>query len=161
MFAFGLKGRTAEVIKRAAYALFLGDFIDKKMIHGSDLNEEAQAGLYFHVACNCLYDLYLQMKMSQCGDEAWANISFFMESMLDGIERFEREQRMVKGSLATHCITILAQIGGYAVEHGVYPDLMSAREVEKLDNDTNVEEAQKFIAAACNKFHEATQHMFR
>lgn len=160
MFAFGLKGRTAEVIKRATYALFLGDFIDKEMIHESELNEEAQAGLYFHVASNCLYDLYLQMKMSQCGDDAWATIGFFMESTLDGIERFEREHQMTKGSLATHCITILAQIGGYAVARGVYPDLMSAREVEKLDNDTNVEEAQKFIVAARDKFHEATEHMF-
>lgn len=160
MFGFGIKGRTAEVIKRGSYALFLGDFIDKKMIDESELTEEAQAGLYFFAAGNCLYDLYLQMKMSQCGDEAWATINFFMESALNGIEWFEREQRMAKGSLAVHCITVLSQIGGYAAEHGVYPDLMSAREVEKLDADLDVEEARNLIIAARDKFHAATQHMF-
>lgn len=43
MFSFGLKGSTAEVIKRGAHARFLGDYIDKKWIPESEFNDEAKA----------------------------------------------------------------------------------------------------------------------
>jgi hypothetical protein len=160
MFAFGLKARTAEVIKRGTYALFLVDYIDKDMITESELTEEAKAALFFHALANCIYDLYLQMKMSQCGDKAWANINFFMESALNGIEWFERERKMARGTMATQLIPVIAQIGGYAAEKGVYPDMMSAREVEKIDPEIDVEEVRKLIVAGRDKFHAATQHMF-
>lgn len=160
MFAFGLKGRTADVIKRGAYALFLGDYIDKKTITESELNEEAKAALYFYAAGNCLYDLYLQMLMSKCSDQAWSTISFFMDNALNGIEWFERERKMARGTLGRQCIPVLAKIGGYAAETGAYPDLMSAREVEKLDVDIDVEEVRKLIVTSRDKFHGDTQYMF-
>lgn len=145
MFAFGLKGRTGEVIKRGAQALFIGDYIDVKMITESELNEEAQAGLYFYAAANCLYDLYLQMKMSRCGDDNWATISFFMDNALDGIEAYERSCNLAKGSWGAQCLPLVAKIGAYAMERGVYPDLTSAKEVEQLDDEVDVEEARKLI----------------
>ena len=42
MFSFDLEGRTAEVIKRGARALFFGDYIDKKLIAESDFNDDAK-----------------------------------------------------------------------------------------------------------------------
>lgn len=161
MFALGIKRKTSKVIQQGAYALFIGNFIDKQMIQESELNEEAQTGLFFFTVANCLYDLYLQMKLSECGEESWSTINFFMENAVKGIERFEREQRIPKGAYAITCTITLGKIGGYAAERGVYPDLMSAREVEQLDNETDVLEAQKFIVAARNKFHSATEHMFK
>ncbi|QRN52242.1 hypothetical protein [Dyella caseinilytica] len=160
MFGFGLRGRTGEVIRRGAYALFLGDYIDKTTIDESELNDEAKAALYFYAAANCLYDLYLQMKMSVAGDKDWANITFFMDNALNGIEGYERERKMPRGALAVHCIPVLAKIGDYAAKRGVYPDLMSAQEVDKLDDDIDVEEVRKLIVAGRDKFHAATEHMF-
>jgi hypothetical protein len=160
MLVFGLKRRTAEVIRRGSQALFLGDYIDQAAIYESELNDEAKAALYFYAAGNCLYDLYIQVKMSVAGTKSWSTINYFMESAISGIESFERSRSMARGSLAIHCISVLAKIGGYAEEHCVYPDVMSAKEVEKLDADIDVEEVRKLIVEARDRFHVATQHMF-
>ncbi|WP_213948481.1 hypothetical protein [Luteibacter sp. dw_328] len=160
LFSFGLKGRTAEVIRRAAQALLLGGFVDKTTIDESDLNDEAKAGLYLYAAANCLYDLYLQMKMSTSGNEKWATINFFMENAIEGIDAYEKSFSMPPGMIARHLVPVLAKIGGYATESGAYPDLMSAKEVEKLDMEVDVEEARKLIVEAQEKFRAATAPMF-
>jgi hypothetical protein len=107
MFAFGLKGRTAEVIRRGGHAVFLGDFIDVDGINTSELNDEAKAALYFYAVANCLYDLYLQMKLSRCGDAPWADFGFFMEKACDGIERYEKSRGIVRGGMASQALPLL------------------------------------------------------
>jgi hypothetical protein len=160
MFSFGLKNRTGEAIQRAAHALFLGTFIDKAMIADSDLNEEAKAGLYFYAVANCLFDVYCQMRMSIAGDKPWADTKFFLEHTIRGISAYEQSTPIPAGGLAKHCMPALSHVAGYAIDTGAWPDLMSAREVAKLDEDIDVDEARKLIVEGRDKFHAAIAHMF-
>lgn len=161
MFAFGQKGRTGEALKRGSYAFFQGDFVNKKAIAEMSLTEDARAVLYIFTSCNCLYDLYLQMKMSPVsGKKPWADFPFFLKQALYGIEWYELQERMVRGTISQPCIQVLARIAGYAMEHGVYPDAMSAAEVIKVNGGDDAAHVRQFIVACRDRFHAQTMHMF-
>lgn len=167
MFAFGLKGRTAECIRRGGHALFLGSFIKSADITRLPLNEEAQSALYFYTAALCLHDLFEQMKTSRCGREPWASIDFFMKNALAGIGRLERERGIPKGALAGHCIQPLTEIGIYVDGGGTVPIQVFAAEVHVIHSGklgyTSFDEAapiRAFMKDCQDRFHAETQHMF-
>ena len=171
MFAFGFKGRTGECLRRGAYALFLGDYANKNSIQALGLNEKAQADLFFLTNGICLHDLYRTLMASKAGTESWASIDFFMEHMLPGIEQFERERRMAKGTLAVQCIQALSKIGNQAQRHEpMGPAAITlmgawlADEVMKLADDKNdeilAEQVEAVIIAARDRFGNDTRPMF-
>lgn len=168
MFGFGLQARTAECVRRGGYALFLGPYLSQSAITQMPLNEEAQAALYYFTAALCLQDFYEQMKASKLsGGKEWATIDFFMENVLAGIERFERERHFPKGALAAHCIPPLAQIGEYVEQGGTVPVQMAAAEVQvihegKLSFTSHQDAApiREFMADCKERFHADTAHMF-
>jgi hypothetical protein len=168
MFGFGLQARTAECVRRGGQALFLGTYIDQQAITRMPLSEEAQAALYYYTAAICLHDFFQQMKASSLsGQKPWATIDFFMENVLAGIERFERERHLPKGALAGHCIAPLAQIGEYVEQGGTVPVQFAAAEVQVIHegklsytSHQDAEPIREFMAASKEKFHADTQHMF-
>jgi len=168
MFGFGLQARTAECVRRGGQALFMGTYINQQAITQMPLNEEAQAALFYYTAALCLHDLFEQMKASSLsGQKPWATIDFFMENVLAGIERFERERHLPKGSLAAHCIAPLGQIGEYVEQGGTVPVQIAAAEVQvlhegKLSYTSHQDAAliREFMADCKEKFHADTAHMF-
>jgi hypothetical protein len=168
MFAFGIKGRTAECLRRGGYALFLGPYISKPAIDQMALTEEGKAALYFYTAAVCLHDLFELMKTSpHSGGEPWVTTDFFMENILAGIERFERERKIPKGGLAGHCLQPLAELGEYIAGGGSQVVNTAAGEVLMISNGTlahdhhgQVKPIRAFIAAAQERFHTDTAPMF-
>lgn len=160
MHTLSLKKRTAEVISRASYALILGGFVDKRQIYESDLTDEAKATLYFHAIANCLFSLHVLYLTSVSGDKNWATLEFFLENVIDGFSRYEKEHSLSPGTITQEAISIFAKVGGYASTKGVYPDTMSALEVEKADPEASVDEVREIIQKSSKDFHSAIAKMF-
>jgi len=167
MFGFGLQARTAECVRRGGQALFMGPYISQSAITQMPISEEAQACLFYFTAAVCLQDFFEQMKASKLsGDKDWATIDFFMENVLAGIERYERERHLAKGTLAGHCIPPLAQLGEYVEQGGADAVRYATLEVlvthdGKLTHDGALHAlVREFIVTSRDRFHADTVHMF-